>query len=59
MPLLRKGLINKLLRAFREKEKMAPSLMDDFYHLPSLLMVVEVYTVEEVEHVIVNSQLQC
>lgn len=59
MPLLRKGLINKLLRAFTEEEEMAPSLMDDFYHLPSLLMMVEVYIVEEVEYVIVNSQLQC
>lgn len=48
-----------MLKAFREEEEMAPSLMDDFYHLPSLLMVVEVHIVEEVEHVIVNSQLQC
>lgn len=29
---------------------MVPSLMDGFYHLPSLLMVVEAYIVEEVEH---------
>lgn len=33
MSLLRKGLINKLLRAFREEEEMALSLMDGFYHL--------------------------
>ena len=57
--LLRKGLISKLLRAFREEGEMAPSLMDGFYHLPSLLMVVEAYIMEEVEHVVVNSQRHC
>ena len=57
--LLRKGLISKLLRAFREEGEMAPSLMDGFYHLPSLLMVVEAYIMEEVEHAVVNSQRHC
>ena len=45
-----KGANKQVAESLQRGTEMAPSLMDGFYHLPSLLMVVEAYIMEEVEH---------